>query len=127
LILARAAPAKADTTDRKVYWFLISSGYKTWRFLRCSSASSIRIPNCPRLPTPSASSTTSARKFGDQYGSGIVRFTTTPRRGVKVVTGKWRPCFFARANPGHGNGDELACLTEVSRANLTRAGQRMLR
>ena len=34
--------------------------------------------------------------------------------------------FFARMNPGHARGDELACLTELSRANLTRAGQRMV-
>jgi hypothetical protein len=34
--------------------------------------------------------------------------------------------FFARMNPGHILGDELACLTEITRSNLTRAGQRMV-
>jgi hypothetical protein len=29
-------------------------------------------------------------------------------------------------NPGHANGDELACLTEISRSNLTPAGERMV-
>jgi hypothetical protein len=35
--------------------------------------------------------------------------------------------FFARANPGHGKGDELVCLTEITSGNLTRAGWRMVR
>ena len=29
-------------------------------------------------------------------------------------------------NPGHLDGDELACIAELSRANLTRAGVRMV-
>jgi hypothetical protein len=29
-------------------------------------------------------------------------------------------------NPGHAAGEELACLAELSRANLTRAGLRMI-
>ncbi len=72
-------------------------------------------------------------KFGDQYADGIVRFrNATPlRRGVAEITDERlrdpNIAFFARANPGHANGDELACLTEVSRSNLTRAGQRMVR
>src|SRR5690349_23459155 len=34
--------------------------------------------------------------------------------------------FFINANPGHVGGDELACLAELSRANLTPAGRRMV-
>ncbi|MDJ0694121.1 hypothetical protein [Mastigocoleus sp. MO_188.B34] len=33
--------------------------------------------------------------------------------------------FFDRMNPGHLNGDELVCLTEISETNLTPAGKRM--
>ena len=75
-----------------------------------------------------------ARKFGDQYLAepGIVRLrTATPlRRGIADVTAERlrdpQVAFFARMNPGHARGDELACLTELSRANLTRAGRRMV-
>ena len=44
------------------------------------------------------------------------------------VTLKRRPLvrFFAAKNPGHLQGDELACLTEITRPNLTRAGERMM-
>jgi hypothetical protein len=34
--------------------------------------------------------------------------------------------FFLACNPGHAQGDELACLTELSRKNLTAAGRRMM-
>jgi hypothetical protein len=33
---------------------------------------------------------------------------------------------FAARNPGHVDGDELACLCELSEANLTAAGRRVL-
>jgi hypothetical protein len=33
--------------------------------------------------------------------------------------------FFAQRNPGHENGDELVCLTELEYENLTAAGKRM--
>ena len=131
---AKIAFAKADQTDRKVYWFLISSGYKTWRFLPVFFREF--YPN-PETPAPQHIQELINRlgsgKFGDEYANGIVRFrNATPlRRGVAEVTEERLRdpliAFFARANPGHANGDELACLTEVSRANLTRAGQRMLR
>jgi hypothetical protein len=131
---AKIAFAKADQTSRKVYWFLISSGYKTWRFLPVFFREF--YPH-PEMPTPShlqnVIDNLGAQKFGDEYAGGIVRFrNATPlRRGVAEITEERLRdpliAFFARANPGHANGDELACLTEVSRANLTRAGQRMLR
>jgi hypothetical protein len=131
---AQIAFAKAETTDRKVYWFLISSGYKTWRFLPVFFREF--YPH-PEIPTPPEAQRLiddlGFRKFGDQYANGIVRFrNATPlRRGVAEITEERMRdpliAFFARANPGHANGDELACVTEVSRANLTRAGQRMLR
>ena len=35
--------------------------------------------------------------------------------------------FFREANPGWARGDELVCLTRVSRDNLTSAGRRILR
>jgi hypothetical protein len=34
--------------------------------------------------------------------------------------------FFVRMNPGHAEGDELACIAPISRSNLTRAGIRLL-
>jgi len=78
--------------------------------------------------------TLATKKFGDDYHSdlGIVRFRRANplRPGVAEVTDrKLRDPlveFFVRMNPGHSQGDELACLVPISRSNLTRAGLRML-
>jgi len=120
--------------EAKMYWFLICSGYKTWRFLPVFFRQF--YPN-PETETPAhiqnVIDTLGRRKFGDQYADGIVRLrhATPLRRGVAEITEERlrdpQIAFFARMNPGHANGDELACLTEISRANLTRAGERMLR
>lgn len=118
-----------------IYWFLICSGYKTWRFLPVFFRHF--YPNAD-APTPPYFQQLLDRlgtgKFGDQYipGAGIVRFrAATPlRRGVAEITEERlrdpQVAFFARLNPGHADGDELACVAEISRSNLTRAGLRMI-
>jgi hypothetical protein len=119
----------------RVFWFLICSGYKTWRFLPVFFRD--YYPNAA-MPTPAFHQrlldTLGRAKFGDEYltGDGIVRFhqATPLKRGVADLTSERlrdpHIAFFARKNPGHLDGDELACIAEVSRANLTRAGRRMV-
>jgi hypothetical protein len=118
-----------------IYWFLICSGYKTWRFLPVFFRE--YFPN-PAVGTPPGVrhilDALGATKFGDQYlpESGIVRFrdATPLRDGIASLTEERlrdpHVAFFARMNPGHADGDELACLAELSRANLTRAAERMI-
>jgi hypothetical protein len=134
-VLAEADLILAQSPSTRVYWFLICSGYKTWRFLPVFFRE--YFPN-PSRPTPPdiqrLLDTLGERKFGDQYlaGPGIVRFrrATPLRRGIADVTEQRlrdpRVAYFAHMNPGHAEGDELACLTEISRSNLTRAGDRMV-
>jgi hypothetical protein len=134
-VLAEADRIVAERPSTRVYWFLICSGYKTWRFLPVFFRE--YYPN-PSTPTPPGVKrildTLGRRKFGDQYlaDSGIVRFrrATPLRRGIADVTEQRlrdpRVAFFSSMNPGHANGDELACLTEISRSNLTPAGERMV-
>jgi hypothetical protein len=135
-VFAEADRILAESPEVRVYWFLICSGYKTFRFLPVFFREF--YPNV-NAPTPQhvqrIVDTLGTAKFGAQYlrGAGVVRFdAATPlRRGIAEITEERlrdpQIAFFARMNPGHGNGDELACLTEISRSNLTRAGQRMLR
>jgi len=125
--------AKRPATD--IYWFLICSGYKTWRFLPVFFREF--YPN-PDAPTPdhlqNVLHTLGERKFGGQYQreTGVVRLrgATPLRAGVADVTEQKlrdpRVAFFTRKNPGYLEGDELACLAAISRGNLTRAGERMV-
>ena len=121
--------------EKRVYWFLICSGYKTWRFLPVFFKT--YFPN-PQQATPPEMQRIldelGQRKFGAQYipREGVVRFrSATPlREGVADMTDERLRdpliAFFQQMNPGHMQGDELACLTEITRSNLTRAGERMV-
>ncbi|HTM51516.1 MAG TPA: hypothetical protein VL285_22630 [Bryobacteraceae bacterium] len=132
-VFAEADRIRAARPTTRVYWLLICSGYKTWRFL----------PVFFRRYWPNAGGPTPAsvqrilddlgsRRFGAQYANGVVRFRHPMplRGGIAEVTEQRlrdpRVAFFARMNPGHAAGDELVCLTEISRENLTPAGERML-
>lgn len=126
---------RAQRPAAAIYWFLICSGYKTWRFLPVFFR---RFYPAPDQLTPAhlrrIRDTLGRSRFGDEYRSdcGIVRFKAAAplRDGVAAVTnGRLRDqhiAFFVRMNPGHSQGDQLACLAELSRSNLTRAAERML-
>ena len=72
-------------------------------------------------------------RFGNQFDSdmGVVRFTNPQqlKDGLEQISeGRAHDphiSFFLLRNPGHANGDELVCLTELCPENLTAAGRRM--
>jgi hypothetical protein len=134
-VFAEADRIREQNPDTSVFWFLICSGYKTWRFLPVFFREYYPHPEKPiPLHVKRVLDALGARKFGGEYcaAQGIVRFrSATPlREGVAEITEERLRdpliAFFHRANPGHICGDELACLTEISRSNLTRAGERMV-
>ncbi len=63
--------------------------------------------------------------------TGVVRFTRPQvlRDHLRGISNERlrnpHVAFFAQRNPGHGNGDELVCITELGPGNLTPAGRRM--
>ena len=118
-----------------VYWFLISSGYKTYRFLSVFFREF--YPSYCHATPPHIQhilDTLGTTKFPDEYdpAGGVIRFrhASPLRAGVAAVTPRRlkdpHVAFFAARNPGHAHGDQLACLVAIDRANVTPAGQRML-
>jgi hypothetical protein len=126
----------AETLSMDVYWFLISSGFRTYRYL----------PLFFREFYPTVDGETprdmktlldamARQKFGEAYdaASGVVRLATPAplRAGVSDpdarVDRDRHVRFFLEANPDHARGDELACIVRVARDNLTAAGLRMIR
>jgi hypothetical protein len=120
-----------------VYWLLISSGYKTYRFLSVFYKSFY-----PRCDTPTPPETQALmdqlaqERFGTDYdpARGVVRFAdgATPlKEGVAEVDEERlrdpHIAFFVARNPGHIQGDELVCLTWIHPDNFTPAGRRMVR
>jgi len=126
---------RAAFPSRPCYWLLLTSGFRTYRFLPVFWREFF-----PRHATPTPPYEMrllhhlAATHYGKWYDapSGIVRFLHPQRlrgRLGAVPTGRAADAdvafFFAR-NPGHADGDELVCLTEISEDNLTAAGRRML-
>ena len=119
----------------EVYWFLISSGYKTYRFLPVFFREF--YPAFDRATPPAVKQVLDSlalQKFGAEYDAarGVVRFAQPSplRSSVAELTGRRlrdpHVAFFVAANSGHAEGDELACITRVVPENLTPAGRRML-
>ncbi|MEM8614274.1 MAG: hypothetical protein AAGF93_19805 [Cyanobacteria bacterium P01_H01_bin.105] len=120
--------------DKRLFWLLISSGFRTYRLLPTFWQTFY-----PRhdQPTPELVQQLmdylAQQQFGSTYDqkSGIVRFAQpqklSPILGTVPPERRSDPHirFFEQANPEHSNGDELVCLTEICVENLTAAGRRM--
>ena len=126
------ALAARDDLGLPLYWLLICSGYRTYRYLPVFFREF-----WPRhdQPTPPAIQglvdSLAVRRFGARYRDGVVRLPGGRlREGVSPIESRRlrdrHVAFFDRVNPGHHRGDELVCLTEVAPENFTRAGAKVL-
>ena len=119
---------------KSLYWLLLVSGYRTYRFLPVFWRSFYRrVDDGDSSPLKDMLHALAVEKFGTCYDPvrGIVRFAKPQilLPGIRGISSHRlrdpHVAFFARQNPGHEQGDELACLTQLSWSNLTPAGQRM--
>jgi hypothetical protein len=120
---------------RPCYWLLLTSGFRTYRFLPVFWREFF-----PRFDAATSAETQrlidylARAHYGELYDatSGLVRFPHPQRlRGRLRAMPAGRAAdphiaFFFTRNPGQAEGDELVCLTEISDANLTPAGRRMV-
>lgn len=118
------------------YWFLISKGHRTFRFLPVFFERFIPGPGSPDDARLRALLDAVARfKFGPAYdpGAGLVRALGQSDR----LRPEWCAppdrlendrfvSFFLQRNPGFASGDELACLAEIRRDNLNRFAWRVI-
>jgi hypothetical protein len=128
---------KSANMAQPVYWLLISSGYKTYRFLTVFYSEFYPRHDKPTPPEMQAlMDHLACERFGEEYlkDLGVVRFkngATPLREGVAAVTEERlhdpHVAFYIERNPGHINGDELVCITRVHPDNFTPAGRRMAR
>ncbi len=116
-----------------VYWFLISKGWRTYKF----------FPLFLKDFYPNVNKTTpkniqnfmnkiSKNKFGDLYRAGII-YPKNPdylKSGLKDVPEHKKQdkdvIFFLEKNPEYYKGNELVCLAKLHPDNLTKAGLRLL-
>ena len=118
----------------EMHWLLLVSGFRTYRLLPVFWREF--FPNCMQA-TPAGVRDTVATLAGALFGggydahAGVVRFDSPqPLRPELSRIPESRLAdphvrFFASANPGHAEGDELVCWTRLTQDNLTAAGTRM--
>jgi hypothetical protein len=118
------------------YWLLLSSGFRTYRFLPIFFREFWPRYDAPTPARLTAMMTHLAReRFGALFdaASGVVRFEHPQRLREQLATvpeGKRHDphvAFFLERNPAHGDGDELVCLTALNDDNFSAAGRRMMR
>jgi hypothetical protein len=132
--LRLAGAIKAERPDEPLYWFLISKGHRTYRYL---SAFSRTFHPAPQHETPRRVRDLMAflarDRFGDAYDpdAGVLRFPQSRGRlsgaYAKVPEAHRRlpeVAFFLSRNPGYAHGDELVCLCELEVDNLQPIAQR---
>jgi hypothetical protein len=126
---------RAASPARPCYWLLLTSGFRTYRFLPVFWREFFPRHNVAAPPQIQRLLDHLARvRYGANYDAvaGLVRFPRPQRlRGALGVLPEGRAAdkhvaFFLARNPGHLLGEELVCITEISAANLTAAGRRMV-
>jgi hypothetical protein len=126
---------KLDRPRRALYWFLISKGYRTYLLLAHAFPRAVPRHDRPDLPQLRAVlDQLATERFGAEYdpGSGRVRYAR-PHERVRAeiapvdasLLGDPHIRFFVERNPGHAEGDELACLAEVRVRDLARVACRI--
>ena len=128
---------KSAHMPQPLYWLLISSGYKTYRFLTVFYKEFYPRYDRPTPPEMQARMEYLAtQRFGSDYHceEGVVRFqngATPLRKGIAEVSDERlhdpHVAFYISKNPGHVHGDELVCITQIHPDNFTAAGRRMAR
>lgn len=119
--------------DRPCYWLLLTSGFRTYRFLPVFWREFFPR-NEGGLELRALVEHLARARYGAGFDAdaGMVRFAEPQK--LRGALGEVQPgraadadvAFFLARNPGHAEGDELVCLTEISEANLTAAGRRMI-
>lgn len=125
---------RRDYAQGRLYWLLISGGYRTYRFLpifwrefypRYDAVTPVYISSLIEF--------LAGDRFGNYYDTkaGVVRFPHPHvlRDCLRLIPQERLQDphirFFEQSNPGHLQGAELVCLTEICEENLTSAGKRM--
>jgi hypothetical protein len=131
----RAVRSLVPETETPLYWFLLTSGYRTYRFLPVFFRSFYPKHDDPEDASAALLEMIARERFGDRYDpeSGIVRLAKPQVLMADVTelpsgrTVDPHVAFFLARNPGHRRGDELACLTRIHDDNFTPAALRMTR
>ncbi len=120
----------------KLYWFLISKGYRTYKFLPMFFKNyypryDIEIPKQEKQILDSFAS----KKYPFEYDSSSGLIKPKERSYLKPEMARVKDnllsnphiTFFLKKNPDYVKGEEMACIAEISKENLKTIANRFLR
>ncbi len=120
-----------------LYWFLISKGYRTYRFLPTFFHEFYPVWN---RETPAfyrgLLDFAGRYKFNENYCSsdGLVKFDDARDRLCAPLATVPERClqdphvnFFLKSNPGYARGDELTCIAPLTGENFSAPARRVIR
>lgn len=120
----------------RLYWLLLSSGFRTYRFLpvfwrEFHPRFDVVAPPAIRDRLDFLATERLGKHYRPDRGIARLESPQVLRPGLSMLPLARRDdphvAFFLERNPGWQCGDELVCLTEICFENLTAAGRRMWR
>lgn len=121
----RAGEWKA-ASRRRLFWFLISKGHRTYMYLPLFAKRFYPNPDHDESDWARLAGQVATCLFGENWKpkEGVIRFPSSlgHLREELAPSARSNPWFryFERLNPGHAQGEELVCLTEMVDSNLRR-------
>lgn len=121
----RGGEWKAES-GRRLFWFLISKGHRTYLYLPLFARRFHPHPEAVESEWSMLAGRVASQLFGDCWkpAEGVIRFSISHGHLREELVNEraqnpWVRYFFKR-NPGHASGEELVCLTEMDESNLRR-------
>ncbi len=116
-------------SGRRLFWLLISKGYRTFLYLPLFARRFHPHPENPETEWAAIASRVATVLFGESWKAdeGVIRFPSSQGH-LREELADTKPehdgnpmiRFFLERNPGYRHGEELLCLAEMSEANLKR-------
>ncbi len=125
----------AENSDVPLYWFLISKGFRTYRFLPVFFRNYHPHPSDNGLGMKPLLDRIATFKFREAYDprTGLIELGEHKDYLIEELSSipqnrRTDPhiSFFEQANPAHASGTELACIAQLSKSNLTPCGERVI-
>jgi hypothetical protein len=123
---------KAAEPDLPLYWFLVAKGHRTYRFMTGFFRDYVPKPgSAVDKFLVAVRDVLSVEKFGSYYdpASGLIDFGKSKghlvpslQDAAELANGNRIVRDFVSLNPEYGRGVELACVAELSEANLRSLG-----
>jgi hypothetical protein len=116
-------------SGRRLFWFLISKGHRTYLYLPVFARRFHPHPQREEPELAALADRVAGRLFGGCWVAeeGVVRFPESrghlsEELAADALARAGNPwvAFFLMKNPGYAEGEELVCLTEMCEANLRR-------